>query len=458
MRFASIRSVHWGDHRRVGSNRGATVDSPLAFLLLCVWIGSFTVGIDFVWQFKAFDLIGFVTVVYFRGALVSRLRGSDRLAGTGRWLMLIVLATSLLSVVRKGTSLGLAVVIIRDYRFVLYMAALLLITGIELDRRRLRLLLMTIAGSATAQAVIIVFQSVGLIPILWPAEEMIYTITYPTGTLGLNHLNSVLFMVVGLCAAGSLLHRGKLVKLSRTVWVAAAGLVMAFAMLSGEARSALIALPVLGILVVRRLRGAVLLGLLLVLGVVLAVALRIDPGAQWKGVWERRVATRLPSSGVPHDLAQIDEVRPRIWKRTLRRLIERPDYLLTGTGFQNFYWLKIGAGAGHNLYLHTLVELGIVGLTVFLRFLWLLYRRMAPGPESRDIEHAWVAHLGRSALLVIMILGFFNESLYPQRAIMGFMGFGLAYFAVAGHRGWWPGRREPWETTRRSVKTGFVVR
>ena len=135
-------------------------------------------------------------------------------------------------------------------------------------------------------------------------------------------------------------------------------------------------------------------------------------------------------------LEDIDRRRPEHWKETIQRMYEQLDYVIFGAGFQNFGNLNVGASAAHNVYLHVLAELGIVGFLIFSAWLLALRRSLANLRKSNAPLYFQLVYPASACYVNLLVLGLFNETLYPSRAIPGFMGFALAYFAVVMHRKW----------------------
>ena len=124
------------------------------------------------------------------------------------------------------------------------------------------------------------------------------------------------------------------------------------------------------------------------------------------------------------------------WSNLVTWLGRRPDVVLTGVGFQNFlYFVNLSEGvvaleAAHNAFLHTLTELGIVVLGVFLLWLvaifaWLIaWRRTAVDRADRALPGIFMALMGG---LVVGCLT--SETLAPAPAMVALQ---LHFFTILG--------------------------
>lgn len=401
-------------------------------MLLGIWIASLTVGLDVVFELKAYDLIGAACVFHFRRPLSVALRRSK---GSSRWLVWFLGAMvfgTIITIVQSENTIQVAVVIIRLYRAASYVCLFLILGVVFKFTGKAFAMIRVVFFAALFQALLIILQWVGVLPILWPEAERYYRQLVPTGTLGLHHLNSVLFMVVGITAGVTLAFREKGSRsLPHVLLYSGSFVLMISAMLIGEALSGLVALCVVSISMLRRRHG--ILVVILVAG--LAIGLRgfteIDLFSQADRIWEDRIRSRdvMPSAGVEF-LYEVDRRRPRLWQDTVTALAARPGLLVTGIGFQNFRALRILATGAHNQYLTVLVELGVGGFAVYCAWLWSLLRSFR---RTRRGGTEWMAVpllSAQSCLSALLVLGLFNEVLYPVRALPGFLGFALAYFGV----------------------------
>lgn len=412
--------------------------SKWELVLLGAWIASFTVGLDAVFDLKLFDIIGAITIWRYRSIVLCGFKEKSKTGVTLRWVSIMFSIGFFIAILRVGEPIFVAIVLLRLARLFSYFSALLIFRALPFNARQLRIVIWIFCGSCLAQAILILLQEQGLVPLFWSIAEMaIYGRIYSTGTLGLNHLNQVLFMVVGLCATLSLVFTGRVRRSLRLVIVGVGCPMMLFAMLVGEARSGLVALAVMSSIIAIRMKKLILIVLIIPLSIVIDASLGLDIQARISNMWEQKFTQRMvPGLPGAETIEALDAPRPLIWRKSVNRLVEDPIILLVGAGFQNYKGLGAGGvAAGHNLYLHVLVELGIMGIASFLAFLMVLYRSLKSGKHD-SADSSRIKMFGLTLFITLLVLGLFNESLYPQRAIMGFMGFALAYIAVAGHRGW----------------------
>jgi hypothetical protein len=112
--------------------------------------------------------------------------------------------------------------------------------------------------------------------------------------------------------------------------------------------------------------------------------------------------------------------RDHIWKERLEFLDEKPLRWLLGSGFG----AAVDSGNfAHMLFLHIIVELGLVGLAVFLiLFLRILYHSHHKGSAKRSIF--WVT-------IALLFASLTQETFYPVAAMGHFFGFYLFSVAIA---------------------------
>lgn len=416
----------------------STMVTNRELFILGIWIASFTVGLDVFFELKLYDIVGVIAIWHFRSQVWRGFRERSRVGSIFRWLVVVFVVGFLVSIVRVGEPFFIAVTSLRLVRLFLYFSIFLVIRAIPFDVIRLRILIWVFTISCLGQAILIFLQEQGVVPIFWSLKEVaIYGRLYSTGTLGLNHINQVLYMSLGICAALSLTIIKRKWIILHIAFVGFACTLMVYAILVGEARSGLVALAVILMILAIQFRKIIALILIIPLFVLIDASLGLENQAKVAKMWDKDVIQKsAPGLSGVDAIEALDAPRPKIWGDSLLRLSEDPTFLLIGAGFQNYKGLGArGAAAGHNMYLHVLVELGIVGLFIYIAFLLFLFkyikRRKNECNESIRIKIFGIVFFG-----VLLVLGLFNESLYPQRAIMGFMGFALAYLAVVGHHAW----------------------
>jgi O-antigen ligase len=131
--------------------------------------------------------------------------------------------------------------------------------------------------------------------------------------------------------------------------------------------------------------------------------------------------------------------RTKIYFENFPRALEKaPWVLLTGSGFQNISVYMGGVTGGHNNYLHVLMELGVVGLSVYLIFLFRILRtqRRAAAAATTQFQYfaASDALIGFVGVLATMLVG---ETLWAQYSMFTLSGQIMAYMAIASAPFFW---------------------
>jgi O-antigen ligase len=406
--------------------------------LLLIWIGSFTYSIDVISELKLYDLAFFVCLVYFRREFATALTSGDPILRSLRFLIAVFIWGTLVSMLAIEDHVGerwMEILALRLTRLVNYVSVFAVIRCMYLTRGALLTLYVGIVVFALIQAVLIVLQFLGIVPILWPAYEMYYSHVL-TGTLSLNHANSVLFFSVGIAASMGLL----LWRYSMHWPILILGIVgMVGAMLIGEARTSYMAFAVLIVSFLRNPRTLVVVGLACLIAPLLAQVTGFDVSETMRKVWNEKVVRRVEEGDLRlvNEVSDLDKNRPEIWRRGVAGLWENPHVLLVGHGFQNYKTLrKRNAAAAHNLFLHVIVELGIVGWIAYGLFFYYLHRELRSMGRGAPGRRRLLSTPGRTLITLILVLGLVQQTFYPYRALSGFMGYCLAFFAILSHAGW----------------------
>jgi len=416
----------------------------LKTVFLCGWLVSFTVTYDVIDQIKLMDIFFFFGLILFRNEIYHAWRYRGKAAQLIFLLMAIAFVGAMITAfyrLAEGVDLALPVLFIRLYRFWGYLLIFLIIRYLPIGRKELSLLLCFAFFLLTAQAIIINLQMLGFVPILWPEREMLYGKVL-TGTLYLNHSNTVLFMTIGICIAIS--YMSSIPRAHIIVILSIVTLFMLSAMIIGQARSTFISLGVFLFIFLlgKKVRSFSVVAACIVLLLVLGQVIGIDVWSDTQQLWHGRVmrAAKVENISDVRTIVDLDVHRPSIWNSAMVGLLEMPHAIVIGVGFTNYKNLrarKTGhASNGHNFYIHTLVELGLIGLLTFLLLFRAIWKEMGTvGAKNKKHYHLLTVG-GKASLLGVMALGFVNCGMYPYVSLIGFLGFSLSYFAIVTHRGW----------------------
>lgn len=143
------------------------------------------------------------------------------------------------------------------------------------------------------------------------------------------------------------------------------------------------------------------------------------------------------------------------WAVAIKYLANHATAALVGVGFDCWGWTIYKAGgqaAGHNLYLHVLGELGIIGgilyLAFFFRLTWRFFSTLGSGGDAEVIGRLALA------LLISLLVGSITaELLYPTTSqitclatVMFLMGLVMSRL---NHPSAWPEGRKDRKTTKK---------
>lgn len=409
---------------------------PLALLIAsffyCLPLGRFSIG-GFDSDFRVFDfaILGVFTFYFSQSAVTGTV--GDLLRSTRwftRWLKILfvlVLLSLLVSTAYSGTDFLLPR-LIRIFRFLAYISVPFLVIGVVNTKasylRFFRLLFWLIAGVG----VIGFAQGMGVLGNFWPDywREMYSENDAPVATLSPHHKHIGVIMLVGVCLGLGYLQRARSVMLK-------AGLIVVILMMftvplfAGTRTYLLGFVGVLPALMFLRRQYIVIPAVVLVVSAYfLLQAFGEGVSTRVERKFDQRVTSRVEKLGYEG----LYRERTVIYLDILRALRENPQLLITGTGYQNIFRF-IGANGAHNNYLQALMELGLIGLFVFISFLAALWRnlRLASRIRDRDIstiaQYTWVALCG---ILLTMLVG---ETFWGQAAMFTLAGqlsflFGLA--------------------------------
>lgn len=421
---------------------------PLALLLVsffyCLPLGRFSIG-GFDSDFRIFDfaIVGvfsfYLTQHRVTDCVAELLRRREWFTQWLKVLFVLVLASLIVATAYSGTDFLLPR-LIRVFRFLAYISIPFLVISVINTKasylRFFRLLFWLMAGVG----LIAFAQGMGLLGNFWPDywREMYSENDAPVATLSPHHKHIGVIMLVGVCLGLGYLQRAR-------SWLLKALLIVVILMMftvplfAGTRTYLLGFVGVLPALMFLRRQYIVIPAVVLVASAYfLLQAFGEGVTTRVERKFDQRVTSRVEKLGYEG----LYRERTVIYWDILRALQENPQLLITGTGFQNIFRF-IGANGAHNNYLQALMELGVIGLFVFVSFLAALWRdlKLAARLRDRDIstiaQYTWVALCG---ILMTMLVG---ETFWGQAAMFTLAGqlsflFGLAvsplYWISRHHR------------------------
>jgi hypothetical protein len=151
-------------------------------------------------------------------------------------------------------------------------------------------------------------------------------------------------------------------------------------------------------------------------------------------------------------IERVDDNRWSIYQQSVANLLNNPQYLLIGAGFQN---ASKGIGkvalAAHNAYINMVAEHGLIGLAIYLTFLFYLYRfanrtRLRANNQASNIMATnWI-----SLYAGLLVVNFFGEVIYPGRALFTFLGTFFIMAVVFLHPAWRTRSNQPLQSSTAS--------
>ncbi|UYN85594.1 MAG: O-antigen ligase family protein [Cyclobacteriaceae bacterium] len=353
-----------------------------------------------------------------------------------KYLMIIILISLIFNFIFRGSSY-IGPTLIRTYRFMAYLSTLVAVIAIVDNRQKFKLLLTVFFINILVQAVLAFLQGIGVLNSFWPDywREMYSFMDSPVATLSPHHKHIAIVMLMGFSLAVALLFysRNLLVKL----FFAVCALLMVIVPLMSGTRTFVLGMTgvVLALLWITRGRS---IGIALFLGIGLLVVSRNLPEEVSEVTLERinekyeeRVLRGYERGGVERLAVE----RTVIYESVFRAIGNYPYLLITGSGFQAASVFIFGNGA-HNNFLQFLIETGLIGLSVFLLFLFTMSKNLlAAGRYMRYSFENSIARFVWIGLIGLIFTMFVGETFYAQAAmftltgqIMVFLGLGIAPF------------------------------
>lgn len=410
---------------------------PLVLLLVsyyyCLPLGRFSIG-GFDSDFRIFDFAIVFTFSYYlsnytvTNELSNLLKSRSWFVHWLKVLAIMAVVSILVAVLYSGISFLLPT-LIRVFRFTAYLLTPVLVFMVIRTKADFLLFFKMIFWLMAGVGCIAFLQGLGILSNFWPDywRIMYSENNAPVATLSPHHKHIGVVMLVGVSIGIAYLMRSRswLLKLAiavmclimftvplfsgtRTYILGFAGIIPAILLL-GNARVVIpIVVMVLGSYIFLQYSGD-------------AISSRVE------NKFNERVTNRIEKLGYEG----LYRERTIIYVDILWTIADKPYLLITGTGFQNIQKF-IGANGAHNNYLQALMELGVLGLFVFISFLMLLWKNLkqvANTVKDKDIvtiaQYTWVALCG------IMLTMFVGETFWGQAAMFTLAGqlsflFGLA--------------------------------
>ncbi len=224
-----------------------------------------------------------------------------------------------------------------------------------------------------------------------------------------NDVAMMMVLTLPLAALGAVAFRG-----ARRFIAAGVAAICVLATVATVSRGGLVGLAVVSALLVYRLRSV---GGRLLIGMVIALLLAAAPSGYWN-----RMGTIFSSSGTDYDERGV-ATRVEVWQRGLDLFLRNP---VTGVGIGQFenaagalYGRNGGWRAAHNSFIQIAVELGILGLVLFIGLLSTSIRSVrqtqraaSKEPALRDLQ--WIAGAIEIALYGYVVVGLALSQAYAS--------------------------------------------
>jgi O-antigen ligase len=268
----------------------------------------------------------------------------------------------------------------------------------------------------------VIFGACGIIKYLGVAQ-LGFTVRTEMGSehtdlLGFNRASHGLILVVGIFMSYAMtqLNRNPIIK---TLAYASAPLLMV-SLLFSWSRAATLAMAVSSVSLIVTLGGArAVKGTILTIFGIIVIALVLRNYSD--------VAERMEFFRTGH-VDESGQARVNTWLSLLQYMLEQPDVLLFGVGFQNFHYFlhlsraTVSLEAAHNNFLNVLAEQGIFGFILFIAWLvaifaWLLrWRRQTPDPTVKVMTGIMT-----SVMIAAVVSSLTQETLSPAFAQVPWM-------------------------------------
>jgi len=336
--------------------------------------------------------------------------------------------------------------IIRYFRF--FSFSIVFVLGFMFIQNRKQLLILFDAMIICIAIISVVgsLQGFNIIPNLWPDYYAVYSDFeggyLSTASLSPNHTHYSLIMAFGIIMIISRFTISFRLSLLNIIY-ALSLLTMLYSMIASRGRSGWLVLGiylVVNLILSRNIKGFVF-GLLVIGGIGLMLDSNIQAGDSsvkdillYRSINAHKQLGKTALDALDDDeknwIERVDDNRWAIYQQSIANLFNNPQYLLIGAGFQN---ASKGIGkvalAAHNAYINIVAEHGLIGLYIYLSFLYYLYRFGAQARNRANNKASHTMALNWICLFVgLLVVNFFGEVIYPGRALFTFLG---TFFIVA---------------------------
>lgn len=344
--------------------------------------------------------------------------------------------------------------IIRYFRFFSFSIIFVLGFLYIKNRRQLVIIFDAILFGIVLISILGSLQALNLVPNLWPDYYAIYTEFeggyLSTATLAPNHTHYSLIMAFGLIMIITRLSISSRPSLLNFIYLLSM-LPMLYSMIASKGRSGWLVVGIF--IVVNLLLGRNLKGLITLVLIVGAVGIFFNSNIKAGGTTVQdillyrsinaheqlgRTAFDVIDEEEKNWIERVDDNRWYIYQRSIGFMLDNPKYLLLGAGFQN---ASQGIGgtalAAHNAYINVVAEHGLVGLFIYLAFLYYLFqlgltvKRNSNNKVSYSMAVSWIG-----LFVGILAANFFGEIIYPGRALFTFLGTFFILAVIFLHPAW----------------------
>jgi hypothetical protein len=398
-------------------------------------------------EFRGYDLLllgGAVVMLFKYWRSLSQFFRQDM---PGKWLLRFCLWATVMSPVSLAWNLwthqlSMTGVVLMDlfhlWGFTLAYAAFRVFVR---TRRQCLVLLGIFLSVGVIEAVIICFQSIHVLPVFWSDRYAGYGDKAFSGTLGMNRTLPGHAMVLLLSVAFTCLYNFRVVGM-RIVTLAGAASMLGLAglLVAGSRTAWVVAAAFFGMAFLHR---RLALPMIAFTGAVAVLFLALAPDSfkeRATEMYDYKISAKLAtvnSDNLVEQFQAVDSGRLNIWIGGLKTLLQKPFIIPFGLGFINCGSV-VKAGSAHNVYITLIVELGIVGLGLYLMWLVSLWRQsgrlMSLASSNSQAMPKRFYPVGMGPLLLALCLSLTGgEILYVYRPCFAFLGMFLFVWAVSTH-------------------------